>query len=214
MKTGERGFNLTGLLVVISVLALLGCIVLYVLASTHKKTKKIGCTNMLKQCGLAFKVWEGDNNDKMPMAVPVEKGGTKEYTTGADTFRHFQVMSNELGSPKIVKCPNDLQRTYALDFSGLSNQNVSYFVGLDAKDEFPQRFLAGDRYLIGESAPENGILKLTPGGHAKWASEIHGNSGNIGFADGSVQSCTSDGLMSLLQNSGAVTNTWRITLPQ
>ena len=107
------------------------------------------------------------------MAVSTDKGGTMEFTTGADTFRHFQVMSNELSTPKILVCPADT-RVAATNFVRLKNQNVSYFVGLEANDANPQRFLDGDRNITGDSEPENGILKLVPGqrveldaGHAR-----------------------------------------------
>ena len=55
-----------------------------------------------------------------------------EFNTGADTFRHFQVMSNELSTPKILACPADT-RAAANNFFRLKNQNVSYFVGLEGE---------------------------------------------------------------------------------
>ena len=209
----KRGFTLVALLVIIAVLAILAAMLLPALASAKKKSSKIGCVNNLKQCGLAFRIWEGDNNDKMPMAVPMANGGTKEFDTGADTFRHFQVMSNELSTPKILICPDDT-RTAAANFVHLSNQNVSYFVGLDANDEFPQRFLDGDRNLTANSAPINGILKLVPGQRVSWTETIHVNQGNLGLADGSVQQYSNSGLQNALNVSGDPTNTWQISLPE
>jgi hypothetical protein len=167
----------------------------------------------LKQCGLAFSIWEGDNDDKYPMDVPMASGGTKEFNTGADTFRHFLVMSNELSTPKILVCPADT-RTAAYNFSHLRNANVSYFVGLDASESDPQMLLDGDRNITGESAPENGILKLVPGQRVSWTSEMHVNQGNVGLSDGSVQQLSNSGLQNALQNSGDATNTWRISLPE
>jgi hypothetical protein len=43
----------------------------------HKR-QKIRCVNDLKQVGIAFRLWEGDNNDKYPMAVSVTNGGAME----------------------------------------------------------------------------------------------------------------------------------------
>lgn len=201
------------LLVVIAVLAILAAMLLPALASAKKKAQRINCVNNLHQTGLAFRVWEGDNGDKYPMDVPMAKGGTKEFDTGADTFRHFQVMSNELSTPKILICPADT-RTVANNFSRLNNQNVSYFVGLEAMDTCPQRFLDGDRNITGESDPENGILKLVPGQRVSWTQDIHVNQGNLGLSDGSVQQCSSSLLRDALRNSGDPTNTWRIALPE
>jgi len=201
------------LLVVVAVLAILAAMLLPALASAKKKAQRINCINNLKQDGLAFRIWEGDNNDKLPMAVPTAKGGTKEFDTGADTFRHFQVMSNELSTPKILVCPADT-RSVANNFVRLKNQNVSYFVGLEANDANPQRFLDGDRNITGESDPENGILKLVPGQRVSWTQTIHVNQGNIGLSDGSVQQLSNSGLREALRNSGNTTNTWRISLPE
>jgi type II secretory pathway pseudopilin PulG len=209
----SNGFTLVALLVIVAVLAILAAMLLPALARAKQKSSKIGCVNNLKQCGLAFRIWEGDNNDKYPMDTPMANGGTKEYVTGADMFRHFQVMSNELSTPKILICPADT-RTVAANFTRLKNQNVSYFVGLDAKDEFPQRFLDGDRNITGGSELENGILKLVPGGPAGWTTAIHNNSGNVGLADGAVMSFLNSGLREALKNSGVPTNTWRIALPE
>jgi prepilin-type processing-associated H-X9-DG protein len=215
MKSRQHAFTLVALLVVIALIAILAAMLLPALAAAKKKAQIISCVNQLKQCGLAFKIWEGDNNDKMPMGVPEEKGGTLECINGAETYRHFQVMSNELSTPKILFCPADSERTPAMDFKHLSNRNVSYFVNLDAVDDTnPQGFLAGDRNMVGENPPANGILKLVPGEKVGWTEAIHVNKGNIGLADGSVQTATSAGLREYLKNSGAPTNTWRISLPE
>ncbi|HTB84592.1 MAG TPA: hypothetical protein VK742_13130 [Candidatus Sulfotelmatobacter sp.] len=216
MKAREHAFTLVALLVIIALIAILAAMLLPALASAKKKAQGINCVNNLKQCGLAFKIWEGDNNDKMPMGVPEEKGGTLECITGAETYRHFQVASNELSTPRILVCPADPERTAAVNFSRLKNRNVSYFVGLDAVDDAtnPQLFLTGDRNMVGENPPENGILKLVPGQNVNWTSTIHVNKGNLGLADGSVQQTTSASLPEYLKNSGDPTNTWRISLPE
>ena len=201
------------LLVVIAVLAILAAMLLPALAGAHNRARRIQCVNNLKQCGLAFRIWAGDNNEMYPMAISTNEGGTKEFDTGAGTFRHFQVMSNVLFTPKILVCPADT-RVAAAGFPHLKNQNVSYFVGLEANDTSPQRLLDGDRNVTGESDPKDGILKLVPGQRVSWTQDIHVNQGNVGLADGSVQQFSNDGLRKALQNSGDPTNTWRISLPE
>jgi competence protein ComGC len=209
----QTGFTFVALLVILVVLALLAAMLLPALAAAKKKSMRIGCVNNLKECGLAFRIWEGDHNDEYPMAVLMAKGGTKEFDTGADTFRHFQVMSNELSTPKILICPADT-RPVADNFVDLKNQNVSYFVSLDASETSPQMFLDGDRNLTSDDQPESGILKMVPGQRLSWTPSIHVNQGNIGLADGSVQQLSNSGLLRALQNSGVPTNTWRISLPE
>ena len=43
------------------------------LAAAKRKAQRINCVNNLKQDGLAFRIWEGDNGDKYPMAVSTDK---------------------------------------------------------------------------------------------------------------------------------------------
>jgi competence protein ComGC len=211
--SAKRGFTLVALLVIIAVIAILAAMLLPALASAKKKAQRINCVNNLKQSGLAFRIWEGDHSDNYPMRLPAVLGGTMEFTDGANTSRHFQVMSNELSTPKILICHSDT-RAVADGFVRLKNENVSYFVGLDASEEFPQRFLDGDRNLSADTAPENGILKLVPGQRVSWTETIHVNQGNVGLSDGSVQQYSNAGLQNALQVSGDATNSWRIALPE
>jgi len=205
-RFSTNGFTLVALLVIIAVIAVLAAMLLPALASAKRKAQRINCINNLKQLGLAYRIWEGDNGDKYPMAV-------FNINSGADTFRCFQVMSNELSTPRILVCPADT-RTAAANFIRLKNQNVSYFVGLDAKDSLPLMFLSGDRNITGPAAPENGILKLVPGGSVSWTAEIHVNQGNLGLADGSVWQYSNSQLREALQKSGDKTDSWRLALPE
>ena len=205
-RFSKNGFTLVALLVIIAVIAVLAAMLLPAQASAKKKAQRINCVNNLKQLGLAYRIWEGDNGDKYPMAVFT-------INSAADTFRYFQVMSNELSTPRILVCPADT-RTAAPNFVRLKNQNVSYFVGLDASDAYPQRFLSGDRNITGPAAPENGILKLVPGGSVSWTAEIHVNQGNLGLTDGSVWQYSNSQLREALQKSGDKADTWRLALPE
>jgi prepilin-type N-terminal cleavage/methylation domain-containing protein len=111
----KNAFTLIELLVVIAIIAILAAMLLPALAAAKRKAQKINCVNNLKQVGLAFRIWEGDNGDKYPMAVAAASGGAQEYvnhgTTAAGNFLNpnmvFMVMSNEVSSPKICFCPSD-----------------------------------------------------------------------------------------------------------
>jgi len=172
----KKAFTLIELLVVIAIIAILAAMLLPALAAAKRKAQKINCTNNLKQVGLAFRIWEGDNNDKYPMALPSAAGGAQEYidSIGAHTTPVgytvtaisvpylFSVMSNELSTPKVLFCPSDSAPGHGVgtNFSAsatdptkgsFQNANVSYFVCGDAADAYPQMILAGDRN-IGTSA--------------------------------------------------------------
>jgi len=147
------------------------------------------------------------------MEVAVAKGGTRDFDTGAGTFRHFQLISNEFNTPITLVCPSDTRKA-AADFVRLNNQNVSYFVGLDAKASDMQGFLVGDRNITTANPPVNGILKLVPGQRAGWTEAMHVHIGNIGLVDGSVVQYAESMLQTELQDFYSPTNTWRISLPE
>jgi competence protein ComGC len=207
----NQGFTLVGLIIIVAVLAILAAMLLPALASAKRKSKRINCVNNLKQDGLAFRLWEGDNGDKYPMAVSTNKNGTMEYAEDGNAFRHFQVMSNELSTPKILVCPAD-DRTAAASFARLKNQNVSYFVGLDATEVRPQMLLTGDRNVTNGMAPVRSVLELRPGIPAGWTEAMHNGQGNVGLSDGSVQQVSIPGLQQILKNTGDSTN--RVALPE
>jgi hypothetical protein len=123
-------------------------------------------------------------------------------------------MSNEIGSPKILVCPQDGEKTAKADFSPtFSNTNVSYFVGADAGDTFPQMFLTGVRHLAYENKPlPPGIFIWTSNKSAlSWTKAIHNDCGNVGLADGSVQFLKSRQLADAASNQSNDTN--RLAIP-
>jgi len=146
--------------VIIAVLAVLAAVILPVLAIDRRRSKRINCANNLHGIGLVFKVWEPGQSDDYPMRVSTERGGAMEPAEHGNVAPIFQVMSNELGTPKILICPADTNRFTATNFSsGFGNQNVSYFVGVDAADTYPQRILSGDDNLsVNGSQIKSGLL--------------------------------------------------------
>jgi prepilin-type N-terminal cleavage/methylation domain-containing protein len=116
MKQNKKAFTLIELLVVIAIIAILAAMLLPALAAAKKKAQKISCVNNLKQVGLAYRVWEGDNNDQYPMAVSSVNGGVSEWLAhqsgtsvprGLNPGVVFMTMSNELSTPKVAYCPSD-----------------------------------------------------------------------------------------------------------
>ena len=92
---------------------------------------EINCADNLRQIGLAVLTWEGDHNGQFPWNVSTNAGGLKEFT-GADkdgfvtnAWLVFQVMAEELRSPKVLVCPDDKVKTPAADFAYLTSSNVT-----------------------------------------------------------------------------------------
>jgi prepilin-type N-terminal cleavage/methylation domain-containing protein len=169
----KKAFTLIELLVVIAIIAILAALLLPALAAAKRKAQRINCVNDLKQVGIAFRLWEGDNKDRYPMAVQTASGGALEAIYSAlnatpnpvyNECSIFTVMSNECNTPKILFCPADngiwnlLLRAAATNWATfdpsiqnpaqtVSFQFLSYFVCGDAFESYPQMILTGDRNI-------------------------------------------------------------------
>jgi prepilin-type processing-associated H-X9-DG protein len=211
----NQALTRTEVIVVIATLAVLFVLLLPALVPVvHNGRQRINCISNLKQIGIAYRLWEGDNNDKYPMAVSVTNRGAMELVATGNVAACFQVMSNELSTPKILICPQDTKAILAANFGeGFNNRNISYFVGLDVtNDTNPQMFLSGDdNFAIGGVPAKSGVLQLLPNAPVTWTKARHKFVGNIGMADGSAQQFTIDGLQKALQQTGVATN--RLVLP-
>src|SRR6185503_3256311 len=97
--------------------------------------------------------------------------------------------------------PEDKERTTANNWL-IGNQNISYFLGLDAKYEESQILLAGDRNLMTNGVPvRSGLLELTTNLTVGWTSRMHNNAGNVLFGDGRVDALSNNRLQEQLINS-------------
>jgi competence protein ComGC len=211
--------TLVEVLVVIAVTICFTVLFLTGLVDTKDKAQRINCVSNLKQIGIAFRLWEGNHNDKYPMQVSVTNGGAMEMIGAGNAYLLWQTMSNELHSPKILHCPADTDHIAATNFTtGFSGANISYFINADAVETYPQMILDGDDNLLVDGKPaQPGILNLRTGATIAWTKDRHHGVGNIGMADGSAQQVTSEGLNSAVvsSTSGVPTNnaTNRLLIP-
>ena len=233
----RRGFTLIEFMVIVAVFAVAALMVLPALRPPRiNRAPRISCINNLKQVDLAYRQWAIDNNDNFPMEVSVTNGGAMEAALTGNVALVFQVMSNELNTPKILLCPADERRTWATTFEQtvpahgskgqiqfLSNSNVNYFVGLNPNETAPEMILSGDdNWLVGgkaggdgvaiKGAPvKPGVVSLWTNTPVAWSEARHKKQGNVGLADGSVRVFSSSRLAEALRNSGVATN--RLVFP-
>jgi hypothetical protein len=182
----RAGLTLVEGVVVLAILAVAGALYLSTMSRGIAPTRRISCTSHLKQTGLSHRLWANDHNDELVFASAAPDS-SRPFVNSPQVFRHYQAMSNELVTPKLLHCPTDMARTVATDFTTLHNTNLSYLVGLDAHEGDPAQILSGDRNITGGTWSGGFLRTLTPRTEAGWTAELHQFNGNMGLADGSVQ---------------------------
>lgn len=204
--------------VALMVLAVLAMMWLQTLQEQKQRAARIKCAGNLKQIGLAFKVFANDNDDKFPFATTNALAGGNNHTL----WLHFQAMSNECGSAKILMCPADRERLNNIkaDFTagplGLAsagNAALGYGASLDADETLPNAILAIDRNLVTNAMNLFGkvFIATAAGPPPEWDTRQHNLRGNLALADGSVQQVTHAGMAALVRDAGLATN--RLLLP-
>jgi len=203
-----EAFTRVELLLVLAVIAIMAALFLPAIQQARVRAKRLQCVDNLKQLGLASRTRAINGGDEsFPQASTNREAALRRVTSG-EAFRYFQVMSNELGAPKLLVCPADV-RVPAKDFGPrFSNTNLSYFVNLDVDERYPDLFLYGDRNLTNGLPLLQGILVLMPNRPVGWTSELHNRQGNIVLADGSVS-----GFSSFRLSASVVGITNRLAIP-
>jgi len=200
------------LLIVIACLGILWAPLIPGLARPNNRKIRGNWNHQLETDGLAFRTWGLDNGGKYPMQVSITNGGTMEWVERGVASVHFQVMSNELSTPKVLLCPADAGRRNADLFQTFNNSHLSYFVGAEAENTNPQGLLSGDaNLLVGGVAVKGGLLELGTNQSVGWSNTRHVLQGNFALADGSVQGVANARLRSLLIQTGLSTN--RLLIP-
>jgi prepilin-type processing-associated H-X9-DG protein len=208
-RGGMRATTLPEVLVVLFILLFIAGLLVPLLlwprlAINKASPYRIKCVNNLKNLGLALRIFATDNEGQFPWRVPIEQGGSlEELADDSRIWRHFQVLSNELSTPKILICPSSPQ-TEATGFGPLNprddrhrhpfstNDHVSYFLTTGFTEQDNNPILAGDRNLTRNGISVRGrirptttdVFSFTKPGH-------HEGAGNLLFGDGSVQQVSS-----------------------
>lgn len=206
-----EAFTILELLVVV-VVCLLALASLYPNLASRPNKRHVWqntCVNNLKQVGLSFCSWAGDHGGTFPMHFRTNDFEGEKHASQQTMHVYFQVMSNYLGTPKVLACPSDRKKRVASDFkTNFGNSAVGYFVGLDARLNMSQHILAGDRNLTNETGLGGGIVEFSTNRIARigWTEDMHERQGQIVMGDASVQKLTTARVREEIRKTGLATN--------
>lgn len=209
------GLTRTELLIVTVLLCMVWLVFFPPKGRRNPGVERVNCVANLKQIALGFQMWAEERGKKLPMQIPENQGGTLESALSGKVAPTFVRMSNELNSPKILVCGADQKRSSPRPafWESVTDQNISYFITLDADYGNPRQVLTGDRHIaVGKRNREaTGLVLITNASEARWTKLLHGGEGNLALADGSVQQATTRQLTNILGATGLATN--RLVVP-
>jgi prepilin-type N-terminal cleavage/methylation domain-containing protein len=99
-------FTLVEMLVVITVIGVLAALLLPALGRAKESARATACLSNLRQVGTALQLYVQDNNNRLPVMYDalISTNGPSTNTATIDI-----VLTNYLGSPKILRCRSDDQ---------------------------------------------------------------------------------------------------------
>jgi len=202
-------FSKVELLITVGIFGILICLIVINLRPAKGIRSSINCRNRIMQIGLAFRGFSEDHSGHFPMSISTNQGGTFEFAEMPDqTYRHFEVLSKQLGATYYLSCPQDVRRA-ATNWDTLANTNISYFVGLDTEPQLSTSIVAGDRNI---TVLSDVIFRPSHSTSPSWVASVglHGNRGHLAFADGHVEEVNSLGLSNAIQRTGIMTNRFAV----
>ncbi len=200
------------LLIVIATIVVIAGVVLPMMSRPKGKGhQRIRCVNNLKQVSIGFRLYAIDG-DPYP-----------SYNMTNQAWNYLQTVGREIGSPKVLLCPEDASRSQpALNFEEVPAENsfsspafqnnaLSYFYGVDSSEDKPGMILSGDRSLSTNATILSGLLSIETNTPVQWAKGLHPIGGNVGLADGSVSQMNDARLLDLVRTG--TNGTQRLLIP-
>ena len=213
-------FTRIKLIIVLAVITLLALVIAPQVRKARHRGGYVDATSYLKQIGLAVRLWSEDHGGLPPSQISTNQGGAMELVERGSVAPYFQVMSNELGSVRIIRYMLDKERKPATNWSMLQDDNISFFIVPEADRTVPELWLAGNRHLATNRAPlRPGLFTIPANPVLKWTAHLDVRSQGLCYADGHVEKPTSARLQESAVNAlskfqDATTNTsFRLAIP-
>jgi type II secretory pathway pseudopilin PulG len=207
------GLTLVELLLVIAIIILLVALIGIPEPRAKNKALLIQCMNNQRQVAIGFIVWQGDNTNQFPWQVSSTNNGTMEASAAGEATPNYHALLAYIHQSSIFVCPTDPAKTVATNQAKVSNENISYFVGLDTLNTNQTAgILTGDRHLkAGETAVRPGLFVHSNNATMNWTLELHGYNPNkpagvMSFDDGHCEAVFGTNTDFVFRNEGLATS--------